>query len=105
MVRALAWFVLFAAIASSPRAMAAEPRTSGDPARLTRIRAAKMPAILFAAALLVMQAAVNVLAVAVCLWLLPMVGPLLAGLIAFLIFAAGAGLLGWLGVKKIKEAS
>jgi hypothetical protein len=70
-----------------------------------KVSAARMPAILFAAALLVMQAAVTVLAVAVCLWLLPMVGPLLAGFIAFLIFAAGAGLLGWLGIKKIKEAA
>ena len=65
--------------------------------------ALKLPAILFGAALLILQAAVTVLAVGVCLALIPLTGPLLAGLLAFLIFAVIAGGLAWFGVKKLRE--
>jgi len=64
----------------------------------------KLPAILIGGSLFLLQSAVTALAVAVCLWLLPMIGPLLAGLVAFLIFAGMAGLMVWVAVRRIKEA-
>jgi hypothetical protein len=39
------------------------------------------------------------------LWLLPMIGPLLAGLVAFLVFAGIAALMVWVGIGKIKDAA
>lgn len=66
--------------------------------------AIKLPAILFGAALLFLQSAITVLAVAVGLWLEPMIGPLLAGLAAFLLFAGVAGAMVWVAVAKLKEA-
>ena len=63
----------------------------------------KVPAILLAAALLFAQAAVTVLAVAVFLGLVALMGPILAGLLAFLIFAAGAGAMAWFGIQKAKR--
>ena len=65
----------------------------------------KVPAILIAGALFVLQSAVTALAVAVCLWLVPMIGPLLAGLVAFILFGAIAGLMVWVGLRKIREAA
>lgn len=65
--------------------------------------AVKLPATLFGAALLILQAAINVLAVGICLALVPLIGPLLAGLLAFAIFAATAGGLAWFGLKKLRE--
>ena len=60
----------------------------------------KLPAILLGAALLVLQAAITVLAVAVGVALMPLAGPLVAGLLAFLLFAAIAGGLGWIAIRK-----
>lgn len=68
-----------------------------------KVGAVKVPALLFAVALLLVIAAVNVLAVALFTALAPMVGPILAGLLAFAVFAALAGLLGWLGARKLRE--
>ncbi len=65
--------------------------------------AVKVPAILFVAAFLVLQGAINVLAVGVALALVRFIGPLGAGLAAFLIFAGLSGGLAWLGVKKLQE--
>jgi hypothetical protein len=64
----------------------------------------KVPALLLATAFLLVQAAFCVLAVAVFVALQPSMGALLAGLVAFLIFAGLAGGLGYLAVKKIGEA-
>ena len=64
----------------------------------------KVPAILLGAALLFVQAAVTVLAVAAFLALLPLMGPVLAGLLAFLIFAGIAGGLAWLGIDKARSS-
>ncbi len=61
----------------------------------------KVPAILLGAAFLLLQAAVTVLAVAAFLALLPLMGPMLAGLLAFLIFAGIAAGLGWQAVAII----
>jgi hypothetical protein len=62
-----------------------------------------VPAVLFGAAFLLLQAGVTALAVATFLALLPLVGPFLGGLLAFLIFAAAAGGLGWFAVKKLRS--
>jgi hypothetical protein len=62
-----------------------------------------LPAGLLGAALLFAQAAVTVLAVAVFLALLPLVGPVFAGVIACLIFAGIAGGLAWVAVDKIRS--
>jgi hypothetical protein len=59
----------------------------------------KVPAVLFGAAFLLLQAAATVLAVALLLALLPLIGPLLAGIIAFGIFAGIAAGLGWQAVQ------
>ena len=64
----------------------------------------KVPAILLATAFLLIQAAVTVLGVALYLALLPLMGPLLAGLVAALIFIAIAGGLAYLAVKKLGAA-
>lgn len=63
----------------------------------------KVPAILFGAAFLLVQAAVVVLAVALFLALLPLMGPMLAGLLAFAIFAGIAAGLGWKAVQMIRR--
>ena len=64
----------------------------------------KVPAILLAGAFLFIQAAVTVLAVAVFLGLLALMGPILAGLVAFVIFAGAAGGLAWFAIDKAKRA-
>ncbi len=68
-----------------------------------KANALKTPGILFFSALLLLQAAVNVLAVGVFFLLEPAIGALGGGLVAFLVFAAVAGGLAWLGVKKLRE--
>ena len=68
---------------------------------LAKANLLKLPAILFGAAFLLAQAAVTVLAVAVFLGLLPLMGPVLAGLAAFVIFAGIAAGLGWWAVQII----
>lgn len=63
--------------------------------------ALKVPAVLLGGAFLLLQAAVTVLAVGLFLALLPLIGPLLAGIADFAIFAGlGAGL-GWRAVQMI----
>ena len=63
----------------------------------------KVPMILFGAAFLLSQAAATVLAVALFLALLPLIGPLLAGIAAFAIFAGIAAGLGWQAVQMIRR--
>ena len=65
--------------------------------------ALRLPAILIGAAFLFLQAGVTVLAVAVYLSLMPLVGPFFAGLFATLLFVGVAGGLAWLAVRKLKE--
>ncbi len=62
----------------------------------------KVPAILLFSALLFAQATVTVLAITVALALEPMIGPLGGGLIAVLLAGGAAGLLAWLGVKRLQ---
>jgi len=63
-----------------------------------------MPAGLLVAALFIGMAALNALAFGVVLTLAKFVGPLLAGLIGLLIFAAIAGGLAWFAIGRIRSA-
>jgi hypothetical protein len=63
----------------------------------------KTPAILLGGAFLLAQAAVTVLAVALFLALLPMIGPLLAGIAAFAIFAGLAAGIGWRAIDILRR--
>jgi hypothetical protein len=69
----------------------------------SKARALAIPAALFGVAALVAQAAITVLAVAVFFALSLVMNVILAGLLAFLVFAALAGALGWYAVKRIKQ--
>ncbi len=63
----------------------------------------KVPAILLGAALLFVQAAVTILAMAVFLAFLQALGPLLAGLLAFVVFAGIGGGLAWFGIEQARR--
>lgn len=63
-----------------------------------------IPAALFGAAFILALAAVTALAVGVVMALAKFVGPLLAGVIGLLIFAALAGLCGWIGASRARNA-
>lgn len=62
----------------------------------------KAPLALLGAAFLVGMAALNALAVAVFILLAMLMRPLLAALLAFVLIAGIAAVLGWLGVQKLK---
>lgn len=68
-----------------------------------KANALKVPGIMFGAALAILLAAVTVLGVAVMLGLAVLIGPVLAGLVAFLIMAGIAGGCAWYGVKRLRE--
>ena len=51
----------------------------------------------------IVQAAVTILAVATFVTLLPAIGPLLAGLLAFLIFAGLGAAMAWFGIEKARS--
>src|SRR3954447_14753472 len=67
-------------------------------------KALALPAALFGAALIVALAAIAALAVGVVLALAKFLGPLLAGIAGFVIFAAIAGGLAWYGAERVKRA-
>ena len=69
-----------------------------------KVLAFKVPAILLVVALLVSQAAIIVLAVGVTLALATLIGPLLAGIVGFVLFGALAGGLGWWASDLIRKA-
>lgn len=62
-----------------------------------------MPAVLGLSALLILQGAINVLGVGALLGLAVLIGPVLAGLIVFLVMAGIAGGLAWWAVSKLRE--
>lgn len=62
-----------------------------------------LPAILFGTAFILALAAVTALAVGVVMALAKFIGPLAAGFIGMLIFAAIAGLLGWYGAQRLSR--
>ncbi len=61
------------------------------------------PAALFLAALIVLQSAVTILAVGLFMTLLRPLGPILAAIIASLLFCGIAGALAWYGVERLKR--
>lgn len=66
-------------------------------------KALVLPAILFGAAFILALAAVTALAVGVVVALAALVGPLAAGLIGLLVFAALAGGCGWYGYLRLRR--
>ena len=68
-----------------------------------KARALALPAGLFGAAFLFAQAAVTVLAVGAFAALYWMVGALLAGFVAFLIFGGLAGAMAWYAIQRLKR--
>ena len=63
----------------------------------------KAPLILLTAAALVAMAALNALAVAIFILLALLMKPALAAILAFVLVAGTAGLLAWLGIRKLKS--
>ena len=68
-----------------------------------KARALVLPAALFATAFIVALAAVTAFAVGVVMTLAKFIGPLAAGFIGMLIFAAIAGGLGWYGAERLRR--
>ena len=68
-----------------------------------KVTAFKLPAILFGAAFVLVLAAISALAYGVAAGLATLIGPLAGGFVAFLLFAALAGVLGWVGYSKLRE--
>lgn len=68
-----------------------------------KANAARMPLALLAVALLLALAAIIALCVGIVLALAALMPPLLAGLVAFLLIAGLAALLGWAGVRRLKD--
>ena len=66
-------------------------------------KALVIPAAMLAAAFITALAAVTALAVGVVIGLAKFIGPLAAGFIGLLIFAAIAGGLGWYGAERLKR--
>ena len=66
-------------------------------------KALAIPAALFTVAFICALAAVTALAVGVVIALETFIGPLAAGFVGMLIFAAIAGLLGWAGYQKLRR--
>jgi len=67
------------------------------------IEGSKVAAVLIGSAVLLAQAAAVVVAVAVFLALLPLIGPILAGILVGVVTFGLAGLLVWLAVHKLKS--
>jgi protein-S-isoprenylcysteine O-methyltransferase Ste14 len=66
-------------------------------------KALAVPAALFGVAFICALAAITALAVGVVIALARFVGPLAAGLVGMLIFAAIAGGLGWYGAERLRR--
>ena len=68
-----------------------------------RGKALAIPAAMFGVAFICALAAITALAVGVVLALETFIGPLAAGFVGMLIFAAVAGLLGWAGYSRLRR--
>lgn len=66
-------------------------------------KALALPVGLFVAGLLLGMTALTALAVGVVIALATLIGPLAAGFVGMLIFAAIAGLLGWYGYSRLRQ--
>jgi hypothetical protein len=62
-----------------------------------------IPAALLAVAFLLAQGGINALAVGILLAIGAALGPLLGGILAFLIFMAAAGGLAWFAIQKVRK--
>ena len=71
---------------------------------LAKAKALAIPAGVLVAALFIGMTAINALAVGVVLALATLIGPLLAGIVGLLIFAAIAGGLAWWGIERARQA-
>lgn len=71
---------------------------------VAKARALALPAGLLAAALFIAMAALNALAVGLVMALAAFVGPLAAGLVAMLLFAAIAAGLAWYGIERARRS-
>ena len=71
---------------------------------LAKAKALAIPAGVLVAALFIGMTALNALAVGVVLALATLIGPLLAGIVGLLIFAAIAGGLAWWGIERARQA-
>ena len=69
----------------------------------SKAKALVLPVALFATAFVLALAAVTALAVGVVIALAKFLGPLLAGVVGLLIFAAIAGGLAWWGAERLKR--
>jgi hypothetical protein len=69
-----------------------------------KVGAFKLPAIALVAALLVSQAAIIVLALGITMALATLIGPLLAGIVGFLVFSGFAGGLAWWAFTRARDA-
>jgi hypothetical protein len=63
----------------------------------------KTPLILFAAAAVIALTALNALALAIFILLVLLMKPVLAAILAFVLIAGTAGLLAWLGIRKLRS--
>lgn len=68
-----------------------------------KARALAWPAGLFLTALIVLQSAVTILAVGIFMVLLRPLGPILAAIVASLVFCAIAGALAWWGYQRLRR--
>jgi hypothetical protein len=68
-----------------------------------KAKALALPAALFGIAFILALAAVTALALGVVLALAKFLGPLLAGVVGLLIFAAVAGMLGWIAAGRVRR--
>lgn len=69
-----------------------------------KARRIKVGAILLVVALVVAFGAVTAISVAIFALLATFLGPLLGGIVAFLLIGAVAGLLAWTGIAKVRDA-
>lgn len=69
-----------------------------------KARRIKVGAILLVVALVVAFGAVTAISVAIVALLATFLGPLLGGIVAFLLIGAVAGLLAWTGIAKVRDA-
>ncbi|HET9811177.1 MAG TPA: phage holin family protein [Sphingomicrobium sp.] len=69
-----------------------------------KAKSVRLAAILLAAALLFAFGAFTALSVAIFVALATVMGPILGGIVAFLLIAGIAGALAWLGVRKLGAA-
>ena len=72
---------------------------------VARAEGYKVPAAMIGLAVLLAQAAVVVLSVAIFLALLPPIGPVLAGILTSALALGLAGLLVWLALRKMKDVA